>query len=86
MKDVRSLSYVLKEEMKDMPEWLKSSAKAGRVKKIYVDDEFVGVKVLSGTKSYEAKVGDVIMLTKSGLTVISKEGKNVKAKKEEESE
>ena len=73
------------------PEWFNKEANAGRVKTILdEDDQIVGAQILSGTKVYEAKVGDSIMNTKYGLAVIPREKakqygvQNKDAKKEKE--
>ena len=73
------------------PEWFNKEANAGRVKTILdEDDQIIGVQILSGTKVYEAKVGDSIMNTKYGLAVIPREKakqygvQNKDAKKEKE--
>lgn len=52
-----------------MPDWLKVEARNGLVKKLYDDDEFVGVKVFSPGKMYEAHVGDIVTKNKHGLSV-----------------
>lgn len=73
------------------PEWFNKEANTGRVKTILdEDDQIVGAQILSGTKVYEAKVGDSIMNTKYGLAVIPREKakqygvQNKDAKKEKE--
>lgn len=73
------------------PEWFNKEANAGRVKTILdEDDQIIGAQILSGTKVYEAKVGDSIMNTKYGLAVIPREKakqygvQNKDAKKEKE--
>lgn len=72
------------------PEWFNQRASMGRAKKTYDEDgELTGILVTTATKTYEAKVGDTIMLTKSGMVVIPKEkaqkfGLQKKTSKEEE--
>jgi len=73
------------------PAWFDQEANAGRVKLLYdEDDQLVGARILSGMKTYEAKVGDSIMNTKYGLAVIPREKakqygvQNKDAKKEKE--
>ena len=82
-------SYVLGEGK--APDWFNKEANAGRVKIMYDEDEqTIGAQILSGTKVYEAKVGDSIMNTKYGLAVLPKEkakqygvqNKDVKKEKE----
>lgn len=56
------------------PEWFDKEANAGRVKIMYdEDDQMIGAQILSGTKTYEAKIGDSILNTKYGLAVLPKE-------------
>lgn len=56
------------------PEWFNKEANAGRVKIMYdEDDQIIGCQILSGTKVYEAKIGDTILNTKYGLAVVPKE-------------
>lgn len=56
------------------PEWFDKEANAGRVKIMYdEDDQMIGAQILSGTKVYEAKIGDSILNTKYGLAVLPKE-------------
>ena len=56
------------------PEWFNKEANAGRVKIMYdEDDQIIGCQILSGTKVYEAEIGDTILNTKYGLAVVPKE-------------
>lgn len=56
------------------PVWFDQEANAGRVKLLYdEDDQLVGAQILSGTKVYEAKIGDSILNTKYGLAVLPQE-------------
>lgn len=56
------------------PVWFDEEANAGRVKLIHDEDEqLIGAKILSGTKVYEAKIGDSIFNTKYGLAVLPQE-------------
>ena len=56
------------------PEWFNKESNAGRVKMIFdEDDQIVGAQILSGTKVYEAKIGDSILNTKYGLAVLPRE-------------
>lgn len=58
----------------NFPDWFNEHASEGRLKVNYNDDGFVDNIVVSGpTKRMVAHIGDVIMLMKSGLTVISEE-------------
>lgn len=75
-------------EMK-APEWFNKETNAGRVKVMLdEDDQMIGAQILSGTKVYEAKIGDSILNTKYGLAVLPKEkakqygAQNKDAKKE----
>lgn len=57
-----------------VPEWFNIEANAGRVKMLFdEDDQIIGAQILSGTKTYEAKIGDSVIKTKYGLAVLSKE-------------
>lgn len=65
-------SYVLGEGK--APEWFNKEANAGRVKIIFDEDnELIGAQILSGTKVYDAVVGDSILNTKYGLAVLPRE-------------
>lgn len=67
-----------------IPKWFKDSLSLGRVKMINdEDDEVIGAKIFYPTKVIDVKIGDVIVLTKSGL-VVSK-GKD-KVKDEDKTE
>ena len=68
------------------PVWFDEQAKKGRVKVKYDDDKkIVGARIFSGVNIYEAKVGDVIINSKSGLVVTKPvEKTNKKSVKEEE--
>lgn len=56
------------------PDWFNKEANAGRVKIIFdEDDQIIGAQILSGTKVYEAKIGDSVLNTKYGLAVLTKE-------------
>lgn len=56
------------------PEWFDKEANMGRVKLMFdEDDQMIGAQILSGTKIYEAKIGDSILNTKYGLAVLPKE-------------
>lgn len=70
------------------PAWFDEQAKKGRVKCIYNDDKkLIGARIFSGVNEYNAKVGDVIINSKSGLIVIEKPvEKNVPKKNEKEEE
>lgn len=70
-----------------VPEWFNEHAKLGRVRLIYDDENklMTGAKIFSGVTTYEAKVGDTIINSKSGLVVIAKPIKNnVKNEENEE--
>ena len=57
-----------------VPSWFDEQAKQGRVKLSYSEENklLVGAKIFSGVSTYEAKVGDTIINSKSGLIVIAK--------------
>jgi hypothetical protein len=56
------------------PEWFNKEANAGRVKVMYDEDnQIIGCQIISGTKTYEAEIGDTILNTKYGLMVVSKD-------------
>lgn len=58
----------------NFPDWFKEQAAAGRIKINLDDDGHVdSMVVFSPTGRSVAQVGDVIMLMKSGLAVISEE-------------
>lgn len=60
-------------EMK-APEWFNEEANKGRVKLIFDEDnDLIGAQILSGTKIYDAVIGDSILNTKYGLAVLPKE-------------
>lgn len=60
-------------EMK-VPDWFNKEANSGRIKLIFdEEDQMVAAQILSGTKVYEAKVGDSILNTKYGIVVIPRE-------------
>lgn len=54
-----------------VPDWLEEQAHKGRIKLCYnEDEELVGATVFGPTKTTIAKVGDTIVLSKSGLSVL----------------
>lgn len=60
------------------PQWLNDEAGKGRVKFIRDDEgNLLGAKIMSGTKVYDAKVGDSIIKSNSGLVAMPQD----KAKK-----
>lgn len=60
------------------PDWFNKEANAGRVKVLYdEDDEILGAQIISGMKVYEVRIGDTVLYSKYGLSVVPKE----KAKK-----
>lgn len=61
-------SYVVGKEK--APLWLNEEAAAGRVRANYEDGEMVNMLVYTTTGSIVAKVGDIVVLLKSGLSVI----------------
>lgn len=55
------------------PAWFDEQAKKGRVRVQYDDDkQITGARIFSGVNTYQAKVGDTIINSKSGLVVITK--------------
>ena len=76
MREAKDMMYVVNKELKNVPSWLNDYSKNGKVKLIKEQDELVGLKVMSGTKTYDAYIGDMILLTKTGLIVKEKETKN----------
>lgn len=59
---------------KKAPDWFNKEANAGRVKLLFnEDEEMIGAQIVSGTRTYEAKIGDTILNTKYGLMVLPKE-------------
>ena len=65
-------NYILGEGK--VPDWFNAEANAGRIKLIYdEDDQMIGCQVLSGTKVYDAVIGDSIINTKYGVVVLPKE-------------
>ena len=55
-----------------MPQWCHDQIKHGRVKIEYEDGVMIGAKVFGPTKTTEAKIGDTIAYSKSGLSVLPK--------------
>lgn len=52
------------------PKWFKEEMAKGRVKMLIdEDDEIIGAKIFYPTKTFNVKIGDRVMLTKSGLVV-----------------
>ena len=76
MREAKDMMYVVNKELKNVPSWLNDYSKNGKVKLIKEQDELVGLKVMSGTKIYDAYIGDIILLTKTGLIVKKKGTKN----------
>lgn len=56
-----------------IPEWLREQANLGRAKFNYEDGELISVTVFGVPKTKVAKLGDSIVLSKSGLGVIPKQ-------------
>lgn len=57
----------------DYPAWFREQASKGRVKLNHDDDGVLqSITVYAPTKSYTAKPGDVILMLKSGMTVLDK--------------
>ena len=57
----------------EFPDWFKEELSKGRAKVIRDDDnEIDKIIITSPTKTYAAYPGDVIMLFKPGMTVVSK--------------
>lgn len=69
-----NMIYVLTDEGKDFPDWLINETSLGRakVKRDEETNEIEGMTIISGTKTYLANVGDLIMKTKSGIVVVPK--------------
>lgn len=58
----------------NFPEWFKEQATKGRVRLNYDDDGVLeNVVVYGATKNYTAKPDDVIVMLKTGITVIPHE-------------
>lgn len=71
----KNKSYVVKENG-DIPDWLDERMRMGKVGKVLdIDGDFMHYKVMSPTKTYNAYVGDEIILTSNGLIVKHKEVK-----------
>lgn len=65
-------------DVDDFPSWFVDEASKGRAKIKYDEEnEIESVKILSGTKTYEAVPGDTIMKLSTGMVVIKQD----KAKK-----
>ena len=58
-----------------VPAWFTERAEMGRAKELYDEDtgELIGIRVTTATKTYDAKVGDTILLMRSGMVVVPKE-------------
>lgn len=56
------------------PEWFKEQASKGRARVNYDEEEgtLLDITIYGATKNYIAKPGDMILLTKSGMTVVNK--------------
>lgn len=54
-----------------IPEWLNEQCSKGRAKINYDEGKVVSIIVFSPTKTFTALKGDVIVLYKSGLSVIT---------------
>lgn len=66
--------YTVSKSASNFPDWFKQQAAEGRIKLNLNDDGQVdNVVVYSPTGRSVAHVGDVVMLMKSGLSVISEE-------------
>lgn len=57
------------------PEWFKEQASKGRARRNYdeEDNTLIDITIYGATKNYVAKPGDTILLTKNGMTVVSKQ-------------
>ena len=76
MKDAKEISFELTKKVEKLPLWLKDQARLGKFKlEKNEDDEIKGAIVASGSKTYYANVGDVIMATRHGMVVKRKEVK-----------
>lgn len=76
MTTIRSnMIYVLTDDGKDFPQWLVDETARGRAKAKRDEEtnEIECILIASGTKTYTAYVGDLIMKTKSGLVVVPKQ-------------
>lgn len=57
-----------------VPDWFIEQMRIGRAKQNFDDDmELESIQVYSATKTYEAHEGDMIMLLKSGMSVVPKD-------------
>lgn len=64
-----------------IPDWFNEQLGRGRAKLQYEDDEVVGAVLNKPTGRVEVKVGDTIVLSKTGLSVRRKEAAKGKATK-----
>lgn len=54
------------------PDWLREFFDKGICREIYEDNDFIGISLYLPGKNKIAKKGDIILLTKSGLTLLDK--------------
>jgi len=69
----KTQTYTLKSNNDNAPTWFHDEAAAGRIRMFYEDDEFQYATVFTPIKTITAKIGDVIMKTRNGVTVLTKE-------------
>lgn len=67
---------------KQIPDWVKEQSDKGRIKLIYNDGDVVGGTIFTVTGTKNVGIGDVIILTESGIGILpAKEKPYVKKEK-----
>ena len=55
------------------PSWFDESLKMGKAKVNYYNDELVNIVIIANSKEIVANIGDVIIKTNSGLSLIPRD-------------
>ena len=73
MKANAAETYVLTKTNDKAPQWFYDETSAGRIRLFYEDDELTHASVFYLGKTMRANIGDTIMRTKNGISVLTKE-------------
>ena len=73
MKANSAETYVLAKDNNKAPEWFFDETSAGRIRLFYEDDELLYATVFILGKTVRANIGDTILKTKNGISVLTKE-------------
>lgn len=73
MKANTAETYVIKRDNKNAPDWFHDEAAAGRIRLFYDEDEFTHLTVFTPVKTVRGNVGDVLVKTRNGISVLTKE-------------